>query len=255
MKKYSTRIIAACTAVGLVSLLAVDAEAQRVRTFDDQAESGESSGSQVAIPGAPAPEPQEQEVEVQEAQPQEAEESGESDRPVGSYQIRVHGGATPGAAGGDVQRLSAAHTELYRGIIPGERDAVAHLSGDDDLNRLTWIGFQPDADKTRVFFQAPDTISYQIQEAFDEQSELVVVFSDAEIAARNFSRFIDASHFGRVIERIETHEEGRDIHVTLKMNQAVEPEVSTDEGYLYFDFPHQSEDPDSEDEDPRADAQ
>ncbi len=252
MRMYSVRFVAGCLAAGLITVSAMDAEAQRVRTFDDQAEGAESSESQIAIPGAPAPDPGEQEVEVQQAQPTESEEDSD-DTPTGSYQIRVHG-ATPGSGGEPPRRLSREHTELYRGIIPGQRDEVEHLDK-EDLNRLTWIGFQPEDDRTRVFFQAPDTIAYDVQEAFDEKGELVIVFRDAEIGARNFARFIDASHFGRVVERIEAREDGSDIHVVLTMNEAVEPDISAGEGYLYVDFPYEgsSETSNGEDE-PRAEA-
>lgn len=252
--KSPTKLIIACGVAGVLTFSAFPADAQRVRTFDDQTQT--EGDAQMAIPGAPAPQQQQPEPQViqQDAPPADAENDGDA-RPM-SHRIRIHGADPPQTAAPEL--LSEEHTELYRGIIPGERDDVAHLkalkertASDADPNPITWVGFQPEDERTRVFFQSPRPVQYQVQEALDE-GELVVIFENAELPKTNFSRFIDARHFDRAVTRIEVSETGGgDVKVQLKMSEDVEPDISTDGEYLYFDFPHRTVDAD---DDARADA-
>ncbi len=246
--KSPTMLLIVMGTVGAVTLASTTADAQRIQRFDDSG--GDSGESAVHLPGAPAPEPVEQEVQYVDPPGEESESDGEGDETVGSYRISVHGeGAAPGQRqrGSSSELLSRDHTELYRGVIPGKRDDVEHLRGVKEdgkssarPNPVTWVGFQPDSERTRVFFQSPRPVQYQLQEAFEE-GELVVIFDNATIPERNFSRFIDASHFDRAVKRIEA-EETRDgnVKVTLTMRENVEPSISTDGEYLYLDFPHTS---------------
>lgn len=244
--KSPTMLLMVLGTIGAVTLASASADAQRVRTFDDQVESSGEQG--VAIPGAPAPEPQPAEQPQQapadsgdaEADGDGSDEDGAS---MGTYQISVHqSGAT--RRSGLEERLSQEPSKLYQGIIPGQRDVVAHLeraraqgSSSGAPNQITWVGFQPEEDRTRIFFQSPRPVNYELREAFSD-GELIVTFENARIAERNFSRFIDTSHFGRVVERIETAEtRGGNVEVTLTVSDSVEPSISTDGEYLYFDFP------------------
>ncbi len=247
MKSLTMMFLALGTA-GVVTFASASADAQRVRTFDDQAGASGQEAS-VHIPGAPAPQQSGQEPQVIQQDDGDGESSDET-VDAGSYQISLHGQQPQRHR--QAQRselLSKEHTELYRGIIPGKRDEVAHMRWAQQRgaaanlpNPITWVGFQPEENRTRVFFQSPRPMQYQLQESA-EANELVVIFSNAHIPSRNFSRFIDASHFGRVVERIEASEErGKRVKITLQMRERVEPNITTDGGYLYLDFPHQSSD-------------
>lgn len=231
-------------AIGLAGAMTVGAaavSAQDIQRFDDDVD---AEGQQdVALPGAPAPEQEQPEQQVQ--QPQQTEEDEEGEGMHGTYQIRFGGADGPAGPADQPGRadvpMSDDLTELYQGVIPGERDEVGHVIADideGDPNPLTWVGFRPEDDKTRVFFQAPEAVQYQIREDFDE-NEIVVVFEHAEIRERNFSRFIDASHFDRAVERIEAREtDDGNVEVTLTMNEQIEPSTEIEGQYLYLDFPH-----------------
>ncbi len=244
--KSPTKLLITFGVVGTLTLSAFDAEAQRVRTFGDDGDGGQSS--QVVVPGAPAPEQEPQEPQIIQQEPA-PEESDEGDAPPTSHSIRMHSPTSQGAQSAAPELLSAEHTELYRGIIPGKRNEVEHLSeikkrgsADRSPNPITWVGFQPEDDRTRVFFQAPRPVQYQVQGA-PRDGELVVIFENAEIPKANFSRFIDTSFFNRAVTRIETTEtRDGNVKVTLKMRRNLEPEISTDGEYLFFDFPHRAGD-------------
>lgn len=227
--------------VGSVLLTTTVAEAQTIRTHSDS--SGPTNVT-VVRPGeatSPAP-PAQRGASSGEAQTEgSAQESSEV---TGSYRISLHGMAGTREQERDRQRiLSLEADEIYRGVIPGKRDEVDHLrrahedgSRSDRPNTLTWIGFQPEEDRTRVFFQSPRPMEYQIQRDSDG---LVVTFQNATIAARNFSRLIDTSYFQRSVSRIEASEIGnRTVEVRLELRGSPEPTVRTEGKYLFLDFPH-----------------
>ncbi len=228
--------------IGAVTLASASADAQRVRTFDDQVDTEGQQG--VAIPGAPAPQPQPAEpAPAPTGDDAAGGEDGEDEASMGSYQISIYGQGQRGASGIDAGRLQDP-MQLYQGIIPGKRDFVSHLESarkqgeaSGAPNQITWVGFQPDENRTRIFFQTPRPASYQVREAFAE-GQIIVTFENARIAERNFSRFIDTSHFDRVVQRIETQEtRGGNVQVTLTVSDNVEPSISTEGDYLYLDFP------------------
>lgn len=237
------KMIMALGVAGALTLASMDAEAQRIRTYGDDG----GQQSTVHLPGAPAPQQQ-----AATTQPSSADEEGGFQESAGTYRITMHGVA------GQQQRrqeylemLNWARTDLYRGIIPGERDSLPHLArarrdGErtDRPNQVTWIGFQPESDRTRVFFQSPRPMQYRIQDARDG-NDLVVIFENTRIPARNFSRFIDASYFDRAVERIEASQtRDGNVEVRLTMRDNVRPQVSRSEEYLYFDFAHLAEESD-----------
>lgn len=249
--KSPTMLLITLGTVGALTFATATADGQRIQRFDDEA--GGSPEEGVSVPGAPAP--AQPEPQTQQVAPPDDQDGGEDDGeegPTGSFRISIHGedGSSSASRPGSADPSEFAdrdNTELYRGIIPGERDEVEHLrqvkeDGESSRgpNPITWVGFQPDTDRTRVFFQAPRAVQYQLEERF-EDNELVLVFQNARISDRNFSRFIDASHFGRVVERIEAVEDGGNVNVTLTVSDDVEPSISTDGEYLYLDFPHDAE--------------
>lgn len=240
----STRWLVVLGSLAALTLASATADAQRVQRFDDQA-GGEPSG--VVLPGAPAPEQPEPEVQYVEADGGGEQEASQGDDApsITSYNITMHGG-------GPVQRRRAASeflhrdpAELYRGIIPGKRDEVSHLKQSRESGQqsgqptpITWLGFMAEEDRTRVFVQSPRPVQYQIR-ADQESHKVVVTFSGARIADRNFGRFIDTSHFQRTVRRIEAREvSDGSVEMTLTLNANVRPSTSTDGDYLYLDFPH-----------------
>lgn len=237
MKTPRMLMIAATLAIAGVS---VDAQAQTIKRYDD---AGDGSQSQIYIPGMPVPQPAQPASGGGEAQ-EEASEEGED---VGSYQISMYGTRSQNMRRAETAQLANRPVgELYRGVIPGTRDELPHLSDArregaraDRPNQLTWVGFQPEETRTRVFFQSPRPMRYRVNQGMGEQPSLVLIFEDAEIPTRNFSRFVDASYFGRAVTRIDAREVGSDVEVTLQLREQVEPKVSTEGEYLYVDFPYQ----------------
>lgn len=229
------------TAVGAMTLaftLSIQsADAQTIRTFGDV----DSGGTTVRYAGAP--QPAAAAPSAAEAATEPAADGARSEQ-VGSYQIGLYGAnnsRSPKAQQSEVFRREPA--ELYQGIIPGVRDALPHLTRSahqvGSATPLTWVGFQAEETRTRVFFQSPRPLNYQVRKAQDGR-DLIVVFENTRITERNFSRFIDASFFDRAVRRIEASEKrGGIVEVRLTMNEDVSPKVSVEGEYLYLDFAHQ----------------
>ncbi len=158
----------------------------------------------------------------------------------GSYRVRIH---QPRGAQPSVDRfLDQEHTQLYRGIIPMERDDLPHLgvarrsAERRSRNEVTWIGFQAEDERTRVFLQTAQTPRYRTE--FGENT-VVIVLENTGISIRNFERFIDTQYFGRNVQRIETERDGRDVRVTLTLLNAERPSIQASGDYLYMDFPEE----------------
>lgn len=245
MKSPTTKLLAMSCA-GVLLLSSATVAAQNVQRFDEEA-GGEVDGSQVHVPGAPVQQQEQPEQQVVEQQA-DAEDGDDADAPVGSYRISVHGmdGPMPGAVTPEIYARD--HDELYQGVIPGQRDLVAHIErsweeGEQtgQPNQLTWVGFRPEDERTRVFFQSPRPAEYSLRGPDD--GKLEVIFRNTNVSDRNFSRFIDASHFNRVVERIEVDEAGDEqVRVVLTLRSDVAPSDSTEGQYLYLDFPHDAGD-------------
>lgn len=234
---------------GALVFATTTAAAQNVQRFDDQAGGGEETG--VVLPGAPAPEQQQPEPQVVEQQPADGQEEGQ-EGPAASYRVNVYqggggGAAAPGYTPGRTASqdlLNREDSELYQGIIPGDRDDIPHIQALREASQgeptvISWVGFKPEDERTRVFFQSSSPVQYQVDEEF-EDGKLVVTFDNATVPERNFTRFIDARHFDRTVERIEVEElRGGNVEVTLQLNEDLVPSTTTDGQYLYLDFPHE----------------
>ncbi|TXC78084.1 hypothetical protein FRC91_04970 [Bradymonadales bacterium TMQ1] len=245
MKTPRMLMIAAALALSAAS---VDAQAQTIKRYDD---AGDGSQSQIYIPGMPVPQPA-RPASGGEGGGETQEEAGEEGAGEGSYQISLYGTRSDAMRRAETAQLANRPIgELYRGVIPGTRDELPHLSDArregaraDRPNQLTWVGFQPEASRTRVFFQSPRPMRYRVNRGVGESPSLVLVFEHAEISTRNFSRFIDASYFGRAVTRIDAREVGGDVEVTILLREQVEPQVNAQGEYLYVDFPHQGSESD-----------
>ena len=213
-----------CVGCAVMVLGLPTAEAQRIHRFDDQGEDRQAA-TQPTEPAAPVAAPTQGDGE-------------ETDAPVGSYHISIHGQA--GTQQGLRELLATPRIQLYQGIIPGERDEVAgffdpdHLAPDDNV--VTWVGFDARPDKTRVFVQTVHPVNPRL-EAGDEPNTVRIVLPNTGITKSNFERFIDTSYFGRTVERIETTETGAgDVELRLTLVEPMRPALSTDGEYLRIDF-------------------
>lgn len=240
------QVACALTVAAALTLLATPAWAQRIRSYDAPTTSGTTTGSQANtgggttyIPGMPAP-PQRQ-------APAGEGDAGAEQANTGSYGtvFRPQAGMRSNTTLGEVLNLPL--ERLYSGVIPGTRDQVTHLSDAHQKgeataspNRVTWIGFLPKDDVTRVFVQTARRADYEIGRGSDGPT-VVVTLRNTKIPARNFSRFIDTSFFGRSVTRIEADQVDRNtVKMTIKLRANESPRVDQENGYLYFDFPHSS---------------
>lgn len=256
------RLIRHCASVAALALLttafASPADAQTIRTYGDTDSGGGSSSgsnsnsnSNSAQPWYPGmAQPQQSSGDQQQAQPKGEGEGGEEGEGEGedsigpSHRITVFSGkkSNPNAPR---TTLDLAIDQLYRGVIPGTRDEVAHLArarqaGTSGSNQLTWLGFRPDDKKTQVFFQTARDADYRIER--DKQANKIVIkLDDTKIAARNFARFIDTSYFNRNVKRVEAKKSGSNkVEITIELNSFEQPTVRRDGTYVYLDFPHKA---------------
>ncbi|MFP4597880.1 MAG: AMIN domain-containing protein [Persicimonas sp.] len=264
------RLIRYCASAAALALLATafasPADAQTIRNYGDSdsgggSSSGSSSDSDSAQPWYPGmAQPEQSSGDDQQAQPEgegegdeEGEGEGEEEDAIGpSHRISVFSGkkSDPNAPR---TTLDLAIDQLYRGVIPGTRDEVAHLarareSSSSGSNQLTWLGFRPDDEKTRVFFQTARDADYRIER--DKQAHKVVIeLDDTKIAARNFARFIDTSYFKRNVKRVEAKKAGSNkVEITIELDAFEQPTVRRDGTYVYLDFPHKASDGQGSDE-------
>lgn len=253
------KLVVLMTAVCAVLAWSPSADAQRIRSYApvDEGTSGGGGGGGGAVyyPGQPQPQGGAvvgQPTGQQQAGPaQEGGAGGEkTEEAVGTFRIQVY---RPGAAGGAGGRrgprttLDLAIEQMYSGVIPGKRAQVAHLTrarekGQNPAqpNQLTWIGFQPEKDVTRVFLETARSPDYSTR---TEQSEAgpvyVVTLSNTQIPARNFRRFLDTSYFERDVERIEAKKvDQRTVELHIQLEKRQSPTLQTDGNFLFVDFPY-----------------
>ena len=156
-------------------------------------------------------------------------------------QQQQEGTPPPGGAQGEtsVEDLSAPQEQLYHGVVPGKRDELARATKRRSTRyaTLTWIGFQAEQTRTRVFIQSPDKPDYS-ESISEDGSELTLTFKDAVVENYNLTRFIDASHYERAVKRIDVSSKGKVVRVKLTLSPGVQPTISRKDEYLYIDFPH-----------------
>ncbi len=230
--------------------------AQEIRQYGNQGGDsgggGESSGDAEGgtyYPGQPQPETEQTSSEGRESASGEESNEGDSES-AGSYRIRLHGEDDSEDDEQNDDNTSAEApvdkppSELYGGVIPGARDEVEHLKDDESSesskpNRLTWLGFKPERDRTRIFLQTSRTPEYDVTE--EDDGTIVVALEDTNIAARNFSRTIDASYFNRNVRTIRARPRGERVRIEIDMQESESPSISTEGQYLYLDFARDSE--------------
>lgn len=147
------------------------------------------------------------------------------------------------AAGGDAADIIIEGSDIYYGITPDHRDTLPHISpyqaaGEraTEPNQLTWLGFQPLEDRTRVFVQTGRPAQYRVVESPDGMT-LTLELRDTRIGLSNFQRFVDASHFGRPVSMIRTSRTSDGVtQVTIEMARSAEHEIVPDGSYVYIDF-------------------
>lgn len=180
-----------------------------------------------------------------ETAPESQEASSEESAPIGSYRISFRG------VGSELQPpsqrlqeiLRRPHHELYQGVIPGLRDDLPGFTAppEPDRNAVTWIGVTPGEYQTRVFVQTERPVQHRVRPG-EEPGTTVVVLEDARITKSNFSRFIDTSHFGGALQRIEARQADSDtVEMLVQTDAGVEPAISGEGRYLHVDVPRDTE--------------
>jgi hypothetical protein len=145
-----------------------------------------------------------------------------------------------GAAGGMAMVLGAS---IYRGITPNEHDSLPHISryqarAGSGSNQLTWIGFQPFEEYTRVFLQTGAGGNPQLMPSPDGMT-LTVRLASTSIPLSNFRRDVDASYFDRAVTHIRAVRNGTGTDVVIELGRSVRYEMMRDDAnpnYVYVDF-------------------
>lgn len=133
--------------------------------------------------------------------------------------------------------------EIYFGVIPGHQNSLPHIARSQARgqragrpNTLTWIGFQPFDDVTRVFIQTGRPAQYQVWESPDGLT-VVIRLRDTRIEFSNFRRNVDASFFGRAVNWIDAARVGDSVtEVTIALTRAAGYAIESEGEYIYVDF-------------------
>ena len=245
-------LVATLTASTTLVMFVGSAAGQEIRTYGDQgSDSGGSGGggnqTRTVYPGQPQPQTQQSgnQQTNQQRQKQQKKNQEEGDQSMESYEIRIHEDSKSGS-GGDSRKsakMNRPDNQMYKGIIPGDRDEVDHLKEEQEsgrsrsaANRLTWIGFQPKDDKTRVFIQMSRSPDYSVSRR-DDGKRVVITLDNAKVSAGNFRRDIDTSYFERALTGIKTKVVGQStIELHIDLREAKSPTVEAKDDYLYVDF-------------------
>lgn len=223
------------SSVLLVSLLvSSSASAQQIRNYSSQAEAtygGGSSGTAVDAPaGATAA------ADGGGTASQQSAGGGEGE---GGVSLESHVTVFRGGGASAPLPVDLTPEKMYRGIIPGTRDEVLHLTKareQSGSNQIVWVGFQPRDNSTRVFFQTTQNADYSVGE---DNGMITVTFSGTKLAAGNFARFIDTSFFNRNVTRIEVEKVDRSTVVAkISLRSFARPDVDRSGGYITLDFAH-----------------
>ncbi len=220
------RFITFVSTFAVIALASQQAFAQKIRTYGAEAEAAYGA-PQAAPAAAPAA-----------AQPAAAAPAADGEAPPDDTSVITV--FKPGGSNAPLP-VDLSPDKMYRGVIPGTRDEVSHLtkardkaSDRSNRNAVTWVGFQANPNATRVFFQTGRESSYDLSEA---GGALKVTFSDTKLSARNFGRFIDTSFFNRNVTRIEVKQVNKTTVVaTISLRQFEQPDVDRNGNYLYLDF-------------------
>lgn len=255
-------VVASLTAISSLVLFTSPVFAQEIRRYGDQGGGSSSSGgggggggnTRMTYPGAPRPQSQGNQGNQQNArQQQNQQKEGEEEEISESYAIKIH---EPGERFDQQQEGSEQQNQpdmfdqpadkIYRGVIPGARDQVDHLeqkasqTSGSGTNRLTWIGFQPKDDKSRVFLQFSQSPEYSVSRR-DDGKTIALKLDRTRVAAGNFRRHIDTRFFERSIRRIDTEVTGNDtVELLIRLDESKSPSVETDGNYLYVDFSYEN---------------
>jgi hypothetical protein len=130
---------------------------------------------------------------------------------------------------------------IYRGITPNENDTLPHISrfqAAGGTNQLTWVGFQPFQERTRVFVQTGRSASHSVVPSPDGRT-LTIRLPSTRIPLSNFQRDIDASFFDRAVTHVRATRSGDSTDVVIELGRTVRYEVTQDAEnptYLYIDF-------------------
>lgn len=260
MSNGSHPLVASLTALATLALFASSATGQEIRNYGNQGSNSGGGGggggqnSQTVYPGQPQPQANQQ-GESNQRRNQQQKKGEEGDESMESYQIRIH---KDSESGGDKQKADTAdrpEEQMYKGIIPGKRENVDHLKEEREAgkspsgpNRLTWIGFQPKDDKTRIFVQMARQPDYSVSREEDGK-HVVISLQNAKITAGNFRRQIDTRYFDRAVQRIDTKAVGDNtVELHISLATAKSPSVEVKEDYLYVDFGHETSKEDESDD-------
>lgn len=142
------------------------------------------------------------------------------------------------------EALKKPQEEIYSGVIPGTRNTVGHIEGSLNQGKssaqsmLTWVGFVPEENRTRVFIQMGGEHNYTMERGKDGRS-ISLIYTNTKIGARNVTRAVDASGYKRAVKLIEVKKKGRDkVIVKLTVDPSTEPQISQQGPFLYLDFPY-----------------
>lgn len=133
---------------------------------------------------------------------------------------------------------------IYTGITPNFTDTLPHVSRFErraesgGSNALTWIGFQPFPDSTRVFIQTGRPATPQVTASPDGRT-LTVRFENTSIGLSNFTRDIDATYFDRPVTHVRGRRVGSATEVTIELGGAVDYQIVSDSNnpdYVFIDF-------------------
>lgn len=135
---------------------------------------------------------------------------------------------------------------IYRGIIPSTHDTLPHIEryrraaqASRRSNSLTWLGFQPFDEFTRVFIQTGRAAQPQLVTSPDGLT-LTIRLPNTALSLSNFRRALETAWFGTAVSRVTTQRGpsgATDVVIELARDVRYEMTNSTSGAeYVFVDF-------------------
>lgn len=151
-----------------------------------------------------------------------------------------------GRSGRGQESFTLVGADIYRGVTPNENDSIAHIARyqrrarTGASNELTWVGFQPFDDYTRVFIQTGRQAGHSVAQSPDGRT-LTIRLPRTAIPLSNFRRPIDTSFFGRAVQEVRAGRGAQgEAQITIRLDRdarhAVQVQGNESGSYIFIDF-------------------
>ncbi|AKQ67409.1 hypothetical protein A176_004321 [Myxococcus hansupus] len=139
-------------------------------------------------------------------------------------------------AAADERRQRQADARAARERRPQPASEPSRSSGGEVSSRrktLTLVGFQQQADSSRVFIRTNEPVSYSVGE---RGRTVVLELENTRVDSNNNTLPLDTSFFASPVLRVDPSASGRDVRITIQLRQGAPFQTRQDGNVISLDF-------------------